>query len=286
MPAARAMRLAEGVEPFPGYRLAQFLGRGGWGEVWKALRPDDQALALKFLWCNEGQAAAAQEVRALQAVRQLKHPHLIHIEQIWVVPGYVVIAMELADANLLDLLDTYQTEFQQPIVAEHVCFYLAQAADAIDFMNARKHTVSGQRVAFRHCDVKPSNLLLRDTTVKLADFSLAVQTTSPMWYHRRKGTLAYAAPEVFQGWLSDKTDQYALAVTYCQLRTGRLPFPEAPREFTKDYVRPEPDLSQLVAGERTILHRALNPVPQDRWPSCLEMMHRLADCLSEAAVPA
>ena len=282
MSSSPAVHLAEGVEPIPGYRLAHFLGRGGWGEVWKAHCPRGKPVALKFLWCEEGQMAAAQEVRALQAIKQLKHPHLMKIEQICIVPGYLVVAMELADGSLQDLLETYLTEFQQPVVADHVCFYLGQAAEAIDFMNARKHTVNGQRVAFRHCDVKPSNLLLQDKTVKLADFSLAVQTTSPMWYHRPKGTLMYAAPEVFQGWLSDRTDQYALAVTYIQMRTGRLPFPDTPREFSKSYVRPEPDTAGLVPEERAILQRALNPVPQDRWPTCVEMIQRLADCLVDA----
>src|SRR5262249_37006428 len=144
---------------------------------------------------------------------------------IWCSAGYIVIAMELAEGNLLDLLDVYYAEFDTPIIPEHLCQYLMQAASALDFLNTRQHQLNGRRVAVRHCDVKPSNLLVLGKQIKLADFSLSVQTTSPMWYHRKLGTLDYAAPEVFQGWLSDRTDQYALAVSYVQLRTGHLPFP-------------------------------------------------------------
>ncbi len=271
----QALDLVKGAEPYPGYHLVQFLGRGGWGEVWKAQRLKDEAIfALKFLPCNS-QLAASQEIRALQAIRQLQHPNLIKIEQVWSCAGYLVIVMEIADGSLLDLLEVYDAEYHQPIMADHLCFFLSQAASAIDFLNARQHLINGQRFAFRHCDIKPSNLLVQGRTVKLADFSLAVPTTFSRWYHRRAGTLSYAAPEIFLGWLSDRSDQYALAVSYCQLRTGRLPFPDTPKNFTPDYVRPAPDLEPMTPAERAILARALAPVPLARWPSCAAMMNQL-----------
>src|SRR5437764_1034800 len=68
----RVMPLREGLEPYPGCRLSQFLGRGAWGEVWKAAMPDGPEAALKFLPC-ESTAATTQELRALQGIRQLRH---------------------------------------------------------------------------------------------------------------------------------------------------------------------------------------------------------------------
>src|SRR5262249_34321612 len=161
---------------------------------------------------------AAQEIRSIQVVRPLRHPHLVRIEQVWCNRGYVVVTMDLADGSLLDLLDAYQTEFQTPLVPQDVCIYLGQVAQALDFLNTRRHLIDGQRVGIQHCDVKPTNLLLYGEKVKLSDFGLASPTGAPVKAHRRAGTLHYAAPEVFQGRLTDWTDQYALAVTYCQLR--------------------------------------------------------------------
>ena len=267
-----------GAEPYPGYRLGRLLGRGGNGEVWQALGPDGQPVAIKFLPCDS-QFAAVTEVRALQSIRQLDHPHLLRIHQIWAGPGFVAVAMELAEGSLLDLLQVYYEECGGPMPAPHLCHFLAQAAAAIDFLNARQHHLNGQRVSVRHCDVKPSNLLVLGGQVKLGDFSLSVQVTSSMGYSRRAGTLAYAAPEVFQGWLSDRTDQYALAVSYCVLRGGRLPFADAPSRFRPDYVRRTPDLSMLSAAERPLVARALDPVPQNRWPSCAELFRHLADAV-------
>jgi len=268
------------MEPFPGYRLIQLLGQGGWGEVWKAERADETAWAIKFLPAD-GQLSAAQEIRALQAIRALHHPNLIGIEQIWCGEGSLGIVMELADGSLQDFYHVYQAECGSGITPDHLCFYLSQAAAALDFLNTRQHVAQGQRVAYRHCDVKPSNLLVRGNEVKVADFSLAVPQTATMGYHRRTGTLHYAAPEIFQGWLSDRSDQYALAVSYVQLRTGVLPFPDSPDHFDPKYVRPAPDLTGIPPAEGGILTRALAPVPQDRWPSCTELMRLLTAAINE-----
>src|SRR5262249_56736406 len=113
-------------------------------------------------------------------------------------------------------------------------------------------------------------------TVKLSDFGLASKLTSPWKQHRRAGTLDFAAPEVFQGQLTERTDQYALAVSYCRLRGGRLPFSDSPTTFRSDYVRPEPDLTMLSPEERPVIARALAPFAHERWPSCSGLVSRLS----------
>jgi serine/threonine protein kinase len=277
-------RLASGLEPFPGYCLRHRLGSGGFGEVWEAETPLGRAVALKFLPCDNPQAAA-MEIRSLQAVRQLRHPNLVRVDQVWSHLGYIVVAMELADGSLADLLEVYQTEVGTPIIPEHVCHLLSQAAVGLDYLNARQHTIGGQCVAIRHCDVKPSNLLIFGESVKLTDFGLSSLTTAEIQVHRRAGTLDYTAPEVFQGQLSEQTDQFALAVSYCRLRTGRLPFPETPPSFQVNYVRPPPDLSILPEPEQPIIARALNVVPQNRWASCVELMTRLTRAVGSDRQP-
>lgn len=272
------MPLRPGLEPFPGHRLRQVLGRGAFSEVWEAETPNGSLVALKFMPCDNG-LAAAKEIRSIQAIRQLSHPNLLHIDRVWSHLGYIVIAMEVADGSLLDLDRAYEEEIGGFIPAEQLCHYFTQVADALDFLNTRQHLVEGRRVAFQHCDIKPSNLLLFGDTVKVADYGLASPTTATLKFHRRAGTLDYAAPEVFQGRLSDWTDQYALAVSYCQLRGRRLPFRDTPTSFQRHYVRPAPELDMLPERERPIVARALAPVPQDRWPTCREFVAQLARSL-------
>ena len=103
----------------PGYRLRRFLGRGAFGEVWEADGPGEP-VALKFLRCANG-SRPAQETRSLETVRRLTHPNLVQVRNIWAASGYLVVAMELADGTLQDLLEAYRAEFDTPIPAEDLC---------------------------------------------------------------------------------------------------------------------------------------------------------------------
>jgi serine/threonine-protein kinase len=278
-PVVKASSLCIGKAITEGYQLRRLRGRGGFGSVWEAERKDGKRVALKFLPAKDN-LMAAQEVRSIQIVRQLRHPNLIRIEQVCCNPGYVIVTMELADGSLFDLFEAYQLEYGALLPPKDVCQHLGEVARVLDFLNCRQHSIDGQCVAVQHCDIKPTNLLLFGDRVKISDFGLCSVTGSPVRFHRRAGTLDYAAPEIFQGRLSDWTDQYALAVTYCQLRSGLLPFPNTPKTFQKTYVRPAPDLSMLSPSERPIIARALAQAPQDRWPTCVDLMAQLRTALA------
>ena len=276
----RALSLRIGKEICPGYELKRLLGRGGYGYVWEAVKDDGGTpVALKFLPSGEGMAAS-KEIRAISALSHIRHPNLISIEKVWCQASYLVIEMKLADGNLLDLLDICQTEYNTALPADQACFYLGQAAEGLDFLNSRQHHIDGQLVAIRHCDVKPSNILLFDDKVKLCDFGFSSINTMPMQNHRQTGTMDFIAPEVFQGRISEWSDQYSLAITYCVLRGDRLPFTDTPQQFVPGYQRPDPDLSMLTPPEKPIIFRALSRVPQDRWPTCKQMIAQLAKATS------
>jgi serine/threonine protein kinase len=270
-----------GQELIAGYKVRQFRGRGSFGSVWEVEAADGTACALKVMPCNDTMAAT-KELRALQAVQQLRHPNLIRIEQVWSHAGSFIVGMELADGSLLDLLEAYQSEFGTALSAQETCRYLTQAANALDYMNARQHSRDGRRVSFQHCDIKPSNLLLFGDVLKVGDLGLTTAVSAPVTFSHWGCTMDYAAPEVFQGRLTDWSDQYALAVSYCQLRCGRLPFPTISRSgsWPRGFVRPAPDLSLLTEKERPILQRALAMAPPHRWSSCGELMTQLVQAVA------
>jgi serine/threonine-protein kinase len=265
-------RLEVGAEPIPGYRLTRMRGRGAFGEVWEAVSKVGTLVALKFLPCAKD-GRASQETRAIQTIRQISHPHLTRIDEVQCIEGYLAIVMELADGSLQDLLEAYQQEYNTPIPLMSLGPPMAQAANALDFLNGRRHLRGVQLVGLQHCDVKPSNMLLFGETLKLSDFSLMTTTQAASHRHRRAGTPGFVAPEVVQGRLSDHTDQYSLAATYCLLRGGRLPF-ECAYQFTEPGRR-APDLTMLPASERPAVGRALAPSPIDRWPTCGEFVAQL-----------
>jgi serine/threonine-protein kinase len=268
--------LRAGKTLLAGYRLKRFVGEGTFGKVWETEGPGGECLALKFIRTGaDSGLAAPQEVRNVLNVRNLEHAHLIRVDRVWAERGYVVVVMELADGSLLELLNICRRDYNTPVPPDHVCHYLTQSADALDFLNAPRHRVSGNLVGIQHCDIKPSNLLLKGDAVKLSDFGLSTTLTATEAPHRPAGSPAYAAPEIFQGQLTRWTDQFSLAVTYCELRGGRRPFSNPPR-FGVEYIHPEPDLTMLPDDERSIVARALALHPWERWKSCGEFMTHLS----------
>ncbi|VTS05913.1 serine/threonine-protein kinase [Tuwongella immobilis] len=265
--------LERGANPIPGYELLRVCGRGAFAEVWQAQSPFGQEVALKVVQVTDA-AEAVREVRAIRTISKMPHRRLIRIDQVWAVPGYVIVAMELAQGSLMDVLDAYREECRSPVPITHLLPFMRHSAEAIDFLNLRQHQTDRLRVSFQHCDIKPSNLLLVDGRVKLADFGLTTPMSASFGNRPRCGTPAYAAPEVFQGQLSDRTDQYALAITYFHLRTGRLPFP-VPASDLRPSSFVKPDVSALNNQERFIVERALRTAPSDRWMNCTTFVQAL-----------
>lgn len=262
--------------PFPGYKLVRLRGRGGFATVWETTDPDGERLALKFMSSHSG-ASTVRELRALRAFAALEHPHLLPIHDVWSIPGQIVIGMELAEASLLDLMLLYADEFNRPIETDRLLRYLRQAATALDFLNAHNHQWEGRKVGLQHGDIKPNNILLVGDVAKLADYGLATPTSGAKTPCHRHGTLEYVAPEVIQGYATDTTDQFSLAVTYYVMRSTTFPFPPPPpaEQMSRGFTRPAPDLSCVSEVERPALLRALSPIPQNRFPSCTAFIHAL-----------
>lgn len=149
--------------------------------------------------------------------------------------------------------------------------YLRAAASAIDLLN-QDHDIY-------HCDIKPQNILIVGGGVQVCDFGLAKRIEEDMHQTQQTfATPAYAAPEVLnnEGY-SRQVDQYSLAVTYYELRTGLLPFDittHASMLVAKETNRL--NLSELTPPERKVLQKALRRNPRERYGSCTEFMNALA----------
>src|SRR5437763_4251283 len=202
-------------EPIPGYRLLEPLGQGGFGEVWKCEAPGGLHKAIKFVHGSDGllgnePSGAEQELRALQHVKSIRHPFLLSMDRVEHVGGELVIVMELADRSLHDLLVEYRAAGKPGVPRAELLAYLAETAEVLDLMN--------QEHGLQHLDVKPRNLFLVCNHVKVADFGLVNSLGGGV----KIGAITplYAAPEVFLGQISPRSDQYSLAIVYQELLTG------------------------------------------------------------------
>jgi formylglycine-generating enzyme required for sulfatase activity len=276
-----AIILAPGGRLLPEYELVRLLGRGGFGEVWQAKGPGGFDVALKFI--RMGERAGQVELRALELMKGIRHAHLLPMFGAWERAGLLIVAMELADRTLADRLSDVQAQGAAGIPMPEMLEYLREASKGLDYLNEHHHpSGTGEMVGIQHKDVKPQNLLLVGGTVKVADFGLARLLEHTVITASGCLTPAYAPPEFFRGQATRWSDQYSLAVTYCQLRGGRLPFDGDMAQMMAGHLMDAPDLGMLPVAERPAVARALAKKPEDRWPSC----RAFAEALPGGTAPA
>lgn len=262
-------------EQVSGYRLVKRRGRGGFAEVWEAESPRcGRRVALKLVHLSTDLRSG--ELRALKITREIRHPSLVLVHETWQVDSLLVISMELADRSLGDRFLEAEAQGLRGIPRPELLGYLGSVADAIDYLNEYKHSIAGREgVGIQHRDLKPQNILLLGDRAKVADFGLARVMEQAVASHTGPCTLPYAAPEYFSGETSRQSDQYALAVTYCQLRGGRMPFRGTTAQVIFGHLHKAPDVGGLPAPERPIVTRALAKSPDDRWPDCRSFIDAL-----------
>lgn len=260
--------------PIPGYRLIKQRGRGGGAEVWEAEAPGGFRVALKIV--NLATDRESAELRSLDIIRGIHHPSLLPIFGAWQVENRLIIGMDLADRSLWERFLEARSQGLCGIPQRELLGYLEAAAIAVDYLNQYRHTIYGRtRIGIQHRDLKPQNILLFGDHAKVADFGLAQVMEQSVASHTGTCTLAYAAPEFFGKKTSRQSDQYALAVTYAQLRGGRLPFQGTTAQVAVGHLLNDPDLDSLSEPERPVVAQALSKRPKDRWPDCRSFIDAL-----------
>jgi serine/threonine protein kinase len=244
-----------------GYKLLKRLGTGAFGEVWLAEAPGGVRIAVKKIYKPVGHDADEHELKALSHIKNLQHPFLLGTQAYWISPeGYLFIAMELAGSTLRDRLKECRDQGQKGVPQEELLRVMNQAAQALDY-------VHGQGLF--HRDIKPDNILIMSGFAKVGDFGLVRNQGTLGVESAGAGTLAYMAPECFAGSVNQFSDQYSLAISYVELRTGRRPFPTHDNHYDcmMDHKQGTPDLSALDPAERPIVERAMAKVADQRSPA-------------------
>jgi serine/threonine protein kinase len=257
-----------GGEPIPGYQLVQRLGTGGYGEVWKATAPGELTKAIKIVYGHRRDARAEQELKSLGRIKEVRHPFILSLERFEIIENQLVIVMELADGSLMDRFQECQQSGLPGIPRPELLGHLLDAAEALDYM--------GEQYGLQHLDIKPQNLLLVGGRIKLADFGLVKDLEGSSASATGGITPIYATPEAFDGRVSRFSDQYSLAIVYQEMLTGCRPFPGTTAlQLAAQHGKCPPLLDSLTAQDRPIIRRALSKIPEQRFPTCQELVQSL-----------
>jgi tetratricopeptide (TPR) repeat protein len=197
-------------EPFGPYVKVALLGRGGFGEVWRAWEPAlSRWVALKILASDENVDRFAREARVGAT---LEHPGLAAVYDVGRCDGRAYIAMQLVDGR--------STSADPPRGARRSAEVVRDAARAVAAAHAH---------GIVHRDLKPDNLMVDGARrVFVLDFGLArpVRAGGTLTLSGEVvGTPAYMSPEQARGERADeRTDVYALGATLYEFIAGRRVF--------------------------------------------------------------
>ncbi len=274
--AEEAIReLAQGQRLGAEWELQEPLGRGGFGEVWRArhLVFEDRFCAAKIPLDPK-----CREILRREGIIQhrLEHPHIVKALGLSLVHEPPYFLLELMDGGSL------RTAFAKgPLAPRRAWELLWPVLEALE--HAHAHGVV-------HRDVKPENVLLDKHGVpKLTDFGLgrASRELEGVLLSRSflvseqgaaaAGTLEYMAPEQRKGREPDpRADIYSFGVILYEALTGERPVGRFPPPSD---VRPE-----LPRVFDKVVKRALAPEPERRYAAAAELMSELFRGLADAGV--
>jgi serine/threonine-protein kinase len=267
------------------YRLISRIGAGGMGEVWRAedtrlLRP----AAVKVLppWVATDVDARARFLGEARTAAAVSHPHIATVYETGDDRGTLYIAMELVEGELLS------AAIRRGLGVSEVVRIVRQTAEGLAAAHAH---------AIVHRDVKPDNIIVQPSRVKILDFGVAKHVgrsdATPMTRSGLAlGTPSYMSPEQALGHpLDARSDLFSLGIVLFEALTGRLPFeaPTVTETLLKIVSTVAPDPRQfgldLPLELVDVVWTALEKKRDDRFRSAQEFADALARVVVAAPRP-
>lgn len=261
--------MPEPIRKLGPYKLISKIGSGAFGVVWLAEKQTSLAtmrVALKLARDEDVDLEAFRQEAAIW-IQASGHPNVLTMIDADIYDEQVVIVSEyVPDGSLAGWLKRHGGKAPS----------IEAACELIEGTLAGLAHLHEQRII--HRDLKPDNILLQRDTPRLADFGISRLLRTGSYSTNISGTLAYMAPEAFEGKRNQQTDIWAVGVIFYQLLAGRLPYVEQDLvalvgALTRADAPPLPETVPEVL--RRIVMKALQRDPSRRYASAKEMREEL-----------
>ncbi|XP_019449195.1 PREDICTED: putative serine/threonine-protein kinase [Lupinus angustifolius] len=201
-----------------GFSLANKIGQGGFGSVYKGKLRNGSLAAIKVLSAQSRQGVR-EFLTEIKAITSIDHENLVQLYGCCVEENHRILVYGYLENNSLaqTLLGGGHSSIQFSwIVRRNICIGIARGL-AFLHEEVRPHII--------HRDIKASNVLLdNDLQPKISDFGLA-KFISPNLTHISTcvaGTAGYLAPEyAIRSRVTRKSDIYSFGVLLLEIVSGR-----------------------------------------------------------------
>lgn len=277
---------------FGPYQVIENVGQGGVAKVMRArhIHPGyaDQTFAIKVL--HEELSRDPRVVAFFRSeayvLAMLKHPSIVQTFEAGTQDDKIYIAMEYVDGRDLDEMVARCKRFQVPLPMSVALFVIAEVLDALTYAH-ELNDADGEPLKLVHRDINPANVFLSyDGRVKLGDFGVASLSVDRFEKSRElAGKIGYFAPEQLAGEdVDQRSDIFALGVMMFEVLTGQRLFDGANQgkimRLNKKAKIPRPSKinPQISPALESVILKALERKPQDRFRSARAMAEALASC--------
>jgi serine/threonine-protein kinase len=270
-----------------GFRIDRLVGEGGFGQVWRATRPDGTLVAIKILHLEliRSNDALTRFDRELTAIERLDHHNVVRaFDRGTLLDGRPYLVLEYIEGpSLRDVI--HERGSLPPADMLAILDPLSEALATAHELGLVHRDVKASNVILGHDAHGPRPVLLDFGLVKLLDSEGPGLTSS----RSMLGTPAAMAPEQMKGQpVTARTDVYALGLLAFHMLTGAPAFGGTPG-VVQSYMQvhgPRPRPSAKVDIDPAIdepIVKALSPEPADRYTTPRELLAALRAVIAPSA---
>ncbi|KAJ6160758.1 Serine/threonine-protein kinase 32B [Penicillium chermesinum] len=197
------------------FRLLRVVGKGAFGKV-RIVERKDSGLTFALKYIRKEEVVRSESVRNIirerRMLEHLNHPFLCNLRYSFQDMEYIYIVVDLMNGGDLRFHIS-----RKCFTEEAVRFWMAELGCALKYIHSQ---------GIIHRDLKPDNVLLdSEGHVHLADFNVASDFRPGKPLTSKSGTLAYLAPEVYEGsGYYFEVDWWSLGVTFYECIYNKRPF--------------------------------------------------------------
>lgn len=275
------------------YTITDLIGTGLSSKVYKAMKGGNY-YAVKIISSQFIAKAKKFVVRELFAYRELSHPNILKIHEVFKSKHHLYIIMDYIPITLLDFVVNVKDEMHMGIaisplgglpeeIAYHFVYQILLGVEFVHKSGIAHRDIKLENILLSGCNTLTNIHTYKSVSSVVTDFGLCTMGMSrlepcpfgadavlQMSSTSVVGSQNYMAPEILQSsnYSPQPTDIWSLGVLFHVLLTGK--FPDISNNYTLEYIPPEGIQPQYATALKRMI--CINPATRPTVSECISII--------------